>query len=166
MKHLLIVMLSFAIISCDQQVDQPTSDTAVAAGEKAEYAIVIHGGAGTIKRENMTDKQDAAYRAALNEALDIGEQILAQGGNAIDAVEKTIHYMEDSPLFNAGRGAVFTHDLKNELDASIMQGNDQNAGAVGGLSTVKHPISAARAVLENSNHVLLTGAGYINWRND
>ena len=162
MKYLLICLSILCFFSCDHKHDgdhahnHPHDDVSTA---RADYAIVIHGGAGTIKRENMTDEKDKAYRIALNEALDIGEKILNEGGSAMDAVEKTIHYMEDSPLFNAGKGAVFTHDLKNELDASIMQGSDQNAGAVGGLSTVKHPISAARAVLEHSNHVLLTGAG-------
>jgi beta-aspartyl-peptidase (threonine type) len=127
--------------------------------EPAAYAMVIHGGAGTILRTDLTPEQDAAYRQALNDALDIGEEILKNGGSAIDAVEKTIHYMEDSPLFNAGKGAVFNHDGKNEMDASIMVGSDRMAGAVGGVSNIKHPISAARAVMEKSPHVLLTGKG-------
>mgnify|MGYP000069932193 CR=1 FL=1 len=127
--------------------------------EKADYAIVIHGGAGTILRENMTPEREKAYRDALNAALDVGEQILQEGGSSADAVEQTIIFMENSPLFNAGKGAVFTSEGKNELDAAFMSGNDLNAGAVGGLTNVKNPIRAARAVMEKSKHVLLTGQG-------
>ena len=138
-----------------EQEEETTTETV----EAAEYAIVIHGGAGTITRADLTPAQDSAYRAALNAALDIGEEILKSGGDAIDAVEQTIHYLEDSPLFNAGKGAVFTNEGRNEMDASIMVGTDRMAGAVGGVSNVKHPISAARAVMERSPHVLLTGKG-------
>ncbi|MEL6123114.1 MAG: isoaspartyl peptidase/L-asparaginase, partial [Bacteroidota bacterium] len=151
----LLISLIIGLLACTS----PRSDSDSLTATSAEYAIAIHGGAGTILKENITDEQELAYRQALGEALDIGERILQKGGDAIDAVEQTIHFMEDSPLFNAGKGAVYTHDLKNELDASIMRGYDQNAGAVGGLSTVRYPISAARAVLEHSDHVLLTGAG-------
>lgn len=126
---------------------------------KPSYAIVIHGGAGTILKENMTPETEKAYRDALNAALDIGEKILADGGSSIEAVEKTIHYMEDSPLFNSGKGAVFTNEGRNELDASVMYGEDMNAGAVGGVTNIKHPISAAIAVMEKSKHVMLTGKG-------
>ncbi len=125
----------------------------------SEYAIVIHGGAGSISPEHSTPAKLAEYKSALNNALDIGEGILKSGGSALDAVEKTINYLEDSPLFNAGRGAVFTYDGKNEMDASIMVGSNHMAGAVGGVTTIKNPISAARAVMEKSKHVLLTGHG-------
>lgn len=150
---LLIITL---LISCKQSAkkDTPTADT-----QKPEYAIVIHGGAGTILKKNMTDERDKEYRDALNHALDIGEKILAEGGSSLDAVVSTIQYMEDNPLFNAGKGAVFTHAGTNELDASIMNGEDQNAGAVGGVSNIKHPISAARAVMEQSKHVMMVGKG-------
>lgn len=127
--------------------------------EVPEYAIVIHGGAGTIQRANMSAEKDSSYRAMLNAALDVGEKILAEGGSSLDAVEATIHIMEDSPLFNAGRGAVFTHEGKNAHDASIMVGSTQMAGASTGTSTVKHPISLARAVMEKSKHVMMSGAG-------
>ena len=145
-----IFFLAFSVAHCSDisSQDEPT-----------QYAIVIHGGAGTILKENMTDSLEAIYKQALNEALDIGEKILAQGGSSIEAVEKTINYLEDHPLFNAGKGAVFTHDGKNELDASIMVGNDLNAGAVGGVGTVKNPISLARAIMEKSEHVMLIGKG-------
>lgn len=157
-NYMLLVFICFMICSCGQQIDQEKKQINNRQ-EKAAYAIVIHGGAGTILKKNMTDEREAKYRQALNEALTIGESILKEGGSSMDAVEKTIHYLEDSPLFNAGKGAVFNHDGKNELDASIMRGIDQNAGAVGGLSTIKHPISAAIAVMDKSEHVLLTGAG-------
>ncbi len=126
---------------------------------RAEYAIVIHGGAGTILKENMSEEKEAAYLKVLNEALDIGEQILNSGGTSVEAVEKTIMHMEDSPLFNSGKGAVFTNAGTNELDASIMEGATQNAGAVGGVKTVRNPIQAAIAVMNNSEHVMLTGSG-------
>ncbi len=123
------------------------------------YAMVIHGGAGTIRRENMSEEMEAEYRAAMEQALTIGEDILKAGGSSLDAVTQTIIFLENDPHFNAGRGAVFTHEGKNELDASIMHGARLEAGAVGGVTTVKNPITLARAVMEKSPHVMLTGAG-------
>jgi beta-aspartyl-peptidase (threonine type) len=107
----------------------------------------------------MTEERAASIREAMNEAMDAGEAVLRAGGSSADAVEATIWVLEDSPHFNAGRGAVFTNAGINEMDASFMTGQDQNAGAVGGLTTIKHPISAARAVMERSEHVLLSGKG-------
>lgn len=124
-----------------------------------EFAIVIHGGAGTILRQNMSPEKEAAYNTKLEEAIRVGYNILKNGGNSLDAVEKTINIMEDSPLFNAGKGAVFTNAETNELDASIMDGKTLNAGASAGTKTVKNPINLARAVMENSSHVMLSGAG-------
>jgi beta-aspartyl-peptidase (threonine type) len=121
--------------------------------------LVIHGGAGTILRENMTPEREEAYRGRLTEALRTGFTILDEGGSSLDAVEATIRVMEDSPLFNAGIGAVFTHAGTNELDASIMDGATLSAGAVAGVRHVKNPITLARRVMENSRHVMLTGAG-------
>ncbi|MDX1503033.1 MAG: isoaspartyl peptidase/L-asparaginase [Thermoanaerobaculia bacterium] len=121
--------------------------------------LVIHGGAGSIDRGDLTPEEEAEYRAALEAALATGWAILEAGGSSLDAVEKTIRQLEDSPLFNAGRGAVFTADGRNELDASIMDGVSRRAGAVAGVTTLKHPISAARAVMERSKHVLLAGDG-------
>ncbi|MBK8490199.1 MAG: isoaspartyl peptidase/L-asparaginase [Saprospirales bacterium] len=126
---------------------------------QAEYAIAIHGGAGTIVKENMTPDLENAYREALDNALTIGEDVLKNGGTAMDAVEQTIIYLEDSPLFNAGKGAVLTYDGLAELDASFMDGATQNAGAVGGMQIIRNPILAARAVMEQSPHVFLTGKG-------
>jgi len=127
--------------------------------EKPAYAIVIHGGAGYIQANNFSDENKEKYLNALDTALTIGETILKDGGSSIEAVEKTINYMENNPLFNAGKGAVFTHDGQNEMDASIMYGKDQNAGAVGGVRTVKNPISLARKVMEESDHVMMVGKG-------
>lgn len=127
--------------------------------EKVAYAMVIHGGAGTISRDRITAEQDSAYRASLNQALTIGEEVLKNGGSSMDAVEKTIHYLENNTLFNAGKGAVFTHNGENELDASFMDGATKNAGAIGGVKHIEHPISLARKVMEESEHVMLTGDG-------
>ena len=147
-------------IACKQETNNnQESNGASKSEEKADYAMVIHGGAGTILKKNLSEKMEQAYRDKLNEALSAGEAILKKGGSSIDAVEQTIMIMENSPLFNAGKGAVFTNAGINELDASMMTGNNQNAGAVGGVTNIKNPILAARAVLEKSEHVLLTGKG-------
>jgi len=129
------------------------------AEEAPPTVLVIHGGAGTITRAEMTPEREASYRAKLTEALEIGHRILTAGGTGLDAVEATIRVMEDSPLFNAGKGAVFTAAGRNELDASIMDGASGKAGAVAGVTTVKNPISAARAVMEKTRHVLLATGG-------
>jgi beta-aspartyl-peptidase (threonine type) len=125
----------------------------------ASWAIVVHGGVGTILREHMTPEVEAEYRAMMKTVIDTGAAVLARGGSALDAVEQTIRLMEDSPLFNAGKGAVFTHEGRNELDASIMDGSNLAAGAVAGVTDIRNPITAARAVMEMSQHVLLTGKG-------
>lgn len=130
-----------------------------AAQSPPEYAIAIHGGAGTILKENMSPELDSAYRKALHDALGIGEAVLRDGGTAMDAVERTIIFLEDNPLFNAGKGAVLTYNGIAELDASFMDGATQKAGAVGGMHIIKNPIRAARAVMEQSPFVLLTGKG-------
>lgn len=126
---------------------------------KQEFAIIIHGGAGTILKKNMSDEMEAAYKQKLEEAIRVGYTILKNGGTSLDAVTKTINIMEDSPLFNAGKGAVFTHEETNEHDASIMDGKTLNAGASAGTTTVKNPIDLARAVMDNSPHVMLSGQG-------
>lgn len=123
------------------------------------YALVIHGGAGTILRINMTPEREAAYRQGLDDALTAGEAILSNGGSALDAVEAVIVLLENNPLFNAGKGAVFTADGNNEMDASIMRGDNLQAGAVSGVRRIKNPIAAARAVMEHSPHVFLSGEG-------
>lgn len=127
------------------------------------YAIVVHGGAGSILRENLSAEMETAYREKLTEALKVGEAILKNGGTSVDAVVETIKILEDSPLFNAGKGSVYTHDGKNEMDASIMNGKDMTAGAVAGVVTIKNPIEAAREVMQNSKHVMLSGSGAVEF---
>ncbi|WP_417456858.1 isoaspartyl peptidase/L-asparaginase family protein [Kordiimonas sp.] len=129
------------------------------ADEKPEYALVIHGGAGTITPDKLTPELDKEIRGTLLKALSTGQDILAAGGTSLDAITATIQVMENSPHFNAGKGAVFTAEGKNELDSSIMDGATLNAGAVSGVSNVKNPITLARAVMEKSVHVMLQGNG-------
>jgi beta-aspartyl-peptidase (threonine type) len=147
------------ILSCNNtgKTDKSTPEKVV--DPRQEWAIVIHGGAGGITRDKMTLAMDKEYRTALAEALNKGKKILSEGGSALDAVEQTLRIMEDNPLFNAGKGAVFNHDGKNELDASIMDGSNLAAGAVAGVMDIKNPITAARRVMTNSPHVMLSGAG-------
>ena len=129
--------------------------------EKAtcEWAIVVHGGAGGGSPENMPEERQQAYAEGIEQALAAGSAILEEGGSSLDAIEAAIKVMEDDPVFNAGRGAVFTELGENELDASIMDGRDRNAGAVAGVTNVRHPISAARLVMTESPHVMLIGEG-------
>jgi len=129
------------------------------AQETPRWSIAIHGGAGVIARARLDAETEARYRAALGAALEAGAAVLRDGGASLDAVEAVITRMEDDPLFNAGRGAVFTAEGRNELDASIMDGRTRAAGAVAGVTRTRHPISLARAVMERSPHVMLTGEG-------
>ncbi|MFQ6613322.1 MAG: isoaspartyl peptidase/L-asparaginase family protein [Fidelibacterota bacterium] len=123
------------------------------------FGLVIHGGAGTIRRENLTPELESQIRTKLQEALDAGYAALKEGRSSLDAVVATITILEDSPLFNAGKGAVFTHDGGHELDASLMTGENREAGAVAGTRRVKNPILLARKILEESPHVILSGNG-------
>ena len=157
--------LCFIFINCKNEEElkaiseKNNSKTDTLQLHKAEFSIVIHGGAGTILKENMTLETEAAYKAKLEEAIQVGYNILRNGGSSIDAVEKTINVLEDSPLFNAGKGAVFTNAETNELDASIMDGKTLNAGASAGTTIVKNPINLARKIMEHSPHVMLSGKG-------
>jgi L-asparaginase / beta-aspartyl-peptidase len=123
------------------------------------WSIAIHGGAGVIERKNLTPEQDRAYRAALAQALEIGASILRSGGDGADAIEATAKFMEDNPLFNAGRGGAIDASGKVTLDAAIMIGPGLRAGSVAGMTTTRHPISTARAVMEKTRHVFLAGEG-------
>jgi beta-aspartyl-peptidase (threonine type) len=127
-------------------------------GDKG-FALAIHGGAGTLRRGDLTVEREALYRAGLAGALAAGRDILADGGAALDAVVQTVRALEDDPLFNAGRGAVFTRDGAQEMDAAVMDGRARRAGAVAGIFGPKNPVLAARAVMERSPHVLLIGEG-------
>ena len=124
-----------------------------------DYTLAIHGGAGVILKENMTDSREAAYRKSLSKALGLGGQMLKEGYSALDSVQFVVMALENDPKFNAGKGAVFSAAGQNELDAAIMDGRDRNAGAVSSVTTIKNPIVLARAVMEKSRHVMLQGQG-------
>jgi len=162
-KIIPFILLLFLCLACKNDMNSSQTanaeNTTQANSEKPEFAIIIHGGAGTILKKNMTPEREAAYKAKLEEAIRIGYNVLKSGGSSLDAVTKTINVMEDSPLFNAGKGAVFTNAETNELDASIMDGKTLNAGASAGTTTVRNPINLARAVMEKSEHVMLSGKG-------
>jgi beta-aspartyl-peptidase (threonine type) len=135
---------------------------AIALGAQAAeqpFAIAVHGGSGAITRASLTLEREREYRAALAQALVAGQRVLSGGGSALDAVTASVMAMEDSPLFNAGRGAVLTSAATVEMDASVMDGRDRRAGAVAGVTRVRNPVAAARAVMERSPHVLLAGRG-------
>ncbi|MEW5248546.1 isoaspartyl peptidase/L-asparaginase family protein [Microbulbifer sp. 2201CG32-9] len=130
-----------------------------AFADQGPIALAIHGGAGTIERDKMSPEREKAYRDKLGEALDRGYAVLEQGGSSLDAVVTAINILEDSPLFNAGKGAVYTFDAEHELDASIMDGSTRAAGAVAGVKQVQNPINLARMVMEDSPFVMLAGEG-------
>lgn len=147
------VMCCLAIVACSSSVP-PAEPPA-----RSDWRLVIHGGAGVILRADLSAEEEVQYHAALRRALQAGGDILASGGSALDAVQAAVLPMEDDPRFNAGHGAVFTADLGHELDASIMDGRGRDAGAVAGLTRVRNPILAARAVMEQSEHVMFAGSG-------
>lgn len=165
MKRILLLsaIALFLFTNCKKEQTSPSTaentTSATETSQKKHFTIVIHGGAGTIKKENMSDEQEVAYRKKLQEALDAGYKLLEEGGSSLDAVQKAINVMEDSPLFNAGKGAVFNSAGKNELDASIMDGNTLNTGAIAGVKRIKNPINAARIVMDSTRHVMMAGQG-------
>jgi len=154
MKNLLWLTLLLAFGSCLKN-GSPSSRDSV----PGPITLVIHGGAGTMKRENMSSEQEQAYREKLTEALNSGFDELEKGGTSTNAVIASIKILEDSPLFNAGKGSVFNSEGTNEMDAAIMDGNTLQAGAVAGITTVKNPITAAYAVMAKSPHVMMIGKG-------
>ena len=135
----------------------------VEESKKIDYALVVHGGAGYIYEGRYSAEEEKEYITKLTEALEAGQKILNDGGTSLEAVETAIKILEDSPLFNAGRGAVFSSGGQNELDASIMDGNTLNAGGVAGIKHIKNPISLARTVMDKSPHVLMAGEGAENF---
>ena len=150
------------LFSCknDQKsTSERQKETSESQKKEENFGIVIHGGAGTILKENMSDSLETAYKEKLKEAITVGYNILKSGGTSMEAVTSTINIMEDSPLFNAGKGAVFTHEGTNELDASVMDGATLNAGAIAGVTRIKNPIDLALAVMNDSPHVMLSGKG-------
>lgn len=140
-----LAMVGFLLCGCHQEA-------------RVQWALVIHGGAGSIDPSTPAE-QRAAYVRGLSDALGKGRSILEQGGSSLDAVEQVLRVLEDNPLFNAGRGAVFNWEGKHEMDASIMEGRERRCGAVAGVRDIRHPISLARLVMEKTRHVLLAGSG-------
>lgn len=160
MKRFVLALAIALTTACQQESAEPIQEASpVSVPEQPEWRLVIHGGAGVILRENLTPEREAAYTAALETALEAGADVLRNGGSAVDAVQAAVIPMEDDPLFNAGRGAVFTAAAEHELDASIMSGAERDAGAVAGVKRVKNPILAARAVMDQSEHVMFAGEG-------
>ncbi|PWH84049.1 beta-aspartyl-peptidase [Algibacter marinivivus] len=157
-KYINVFIIFILVFSCKNE-SNPETESIQTNPQKAEFSIIIHGGAGSIRRDNMSEAREAMYRQKLEEAIRVGHNILKNGGTSLDAVQSTINILEDSSLFNAGKGAVFTHEGTNEHDASIMDGKTLNAGASAGTKTVKNPINLARAVMDKSPHVLLSRDG-------
>lgn len=155
LKHIAFSFLLALLFGCSSTAEQESKDSDTIG----PITIVVHGGAGTISKEIMTPEREKLYEAALTHALDTGYAILEGGGSSVDAVRGAITILENSPLFNAGKGAVFTNEEKHELDASIMNGSNLMAGAVAGVTTVKNPIQAAYMVMTKSEHVMLAGRG-------
>jgi beta-aspartyl-peptidase (threonine type) len=153
MKHFIISSLVFILISMNAIAQQAPIT------RNKGYVIVMHGGAGDITPQNTPPEKQAALKAALTKALGEGKKILAKGGTSLDAVVAAIKVLEDSPLFNAGKGAVLTAEGKAEMDAAIMDGKTLKAGAVAGVTIIRNPITAARAVMDHSEHVMLAGKG-------
>lgn len=157
-KYIGGILALLLIVGCTASEDQQNQQ------DRKDWALVIHGGAGAIS-EDRPDSVKEAYFNDLDEAVSIGEEILADGGSSLDAVESVINYLEDNPRFNAGKGAVFTHDGEHELDAAIMIGNTREAGTITGVKTIKNPISLARLVMENSEHIMFAADGAEEYAN-
>lgn len=156
MKKSILLLISLLFIACH---DSPKLSKEKDVVKAPKFGIVIHGGAGVIKKENMTDSLQKAYEAKLEEAINLGHKILSEGGTALEAVKETINVMENSPLFNSGKGAVLNADGIAELDASVMDGKTKNAGAVSGVQHIKNPINLALKVMNESDHVMLSATG-------
>ncbi len=156
MRTLLVGMVGLALL---WPIGAGVADGQIAKPAAGKWAIAVHGGAGSGEWEHMPDAKEAAYHAALERALRAGAAVLDKDGAPLDAVEATLHVLEDDPLFNAGKGAVFNEHGENEMDASIMDGKTLNAGAVAGVHFTKNPISLARSVMEKTPYVMLAGPG-------
>ncbi len=157
-RVLVPIALVLAACAAPPSAQEPAPAEAAAETARLDYALAIHGGAGVIPKD-MEEERKQEYFDALEEALRLGRDRLDGGGAALDVVEEVVRFLEDVPLFNAGKGAVFTHEGRNELDAAIMDGRDLSCGAISGVTTVKSPITLARKVMEESPHVFFTGAG-------
>lgn len=155
----LLLFAAAAALACSTSLMAQTRAAAAPGPQPPRWSLAIHGGAGTLTRTDMTPDREAAYRIALQAALDAGAKVLADGGTALDAVEAVVTQLEDDEKFNAGRGAVFTWEGGHELDAAIMDGRDRAAGAIAGVSGIRNPVTLARKVMESSPHVMLAGRG-------
>ena len=158
-NYLLLILIPLLLISCKEVDKQEGGIVEKKQKQDMTFAIVLHGGAGSIKKAYFTPEQEKAYTDKLSEALDAGYLVLQNNGSALDAVQQTINVMENSPLFNAGKGAVLNSLGKVEMDASIMDGKTLNCGAVAGVAHIKNPIIAARLVMDSTRHVFLYGEG-------
>jgi beta-aspartyl-peptidase (threonine type) len=158
LSALLLVFLPFALLAQSPPPEGGKADIVLKRADSPRWAIAIHGGAGVIPK-TLPEGEKQKYFKSLDAALKIGRDVLAGGGTSLDAVEKVIRFLEDDPLFNAGKGAVYNHEGKHELDAAIMNGRDLACGSVAALTTVKNPITLARLVMEKSQHVFLAGEG-------
>ena len=159
MKKFVYLIFAILVVSACKKESKEVPENNQNKSDKVEFSIIIHGGAGNIKRDYLSDEKEAEYSQKLEEAILIGYKILKNGGTSLDAVQKTLNVLEDSPLFNAGKGAVLTYEGINEHDASIMDGKTLNAGASAGTKTVKNPINLARAVMDKTPHVMLSRNG-------
>ncbi len=158
MKYIFLLM-TFSLAITTVSAQDTSAAKKVLEPLRQNFAIAIHGGAGNILQRNLSPEQEKAFKDKMSEALKTGYEILDTGGKAVDAVEATIRVLEDSPLFNAGKGSVFTNDGKNEMDAAIMDGKNLKAGAVAGVRTIKNPISAAKKVMQKSKFIFLSTKG-------
>src|SRR5690554_5092715 len=159
MKNVIFCVVAlFTMLSC-QSPKENTNTTSDANEDSPNFGIVLHGGAGTISKKYMSDSLEMIYNQVLEKAIRTGYEVLENGGSSMEAMTKTINILEDSPLFNAGKGAVFTHEETIELDASVMDGKTLNAGAVAGVKRIKNPIDLAVSVMNDSPHVMLVGEG-------
>lgn len=156
MKKSILLLVSLVFLACH---DSPKLSKEKEITKAPKFGIVLHGGAGVIKKENMTDSLQKAYEEKLEEAINVGHKILSEGGTAMEAVQKTINVMENSPLFNSGKGAVLNADGIAELDASVMDGKTKNAGAISGVQHIKNPVNLAIKVMNESDHVMLSASG-------
>ncbi len=160
MRNAFLFLFSLGLAGCGPNgPSSPDVQTSPPPPSRAEWSLAVHGGAGHFDTEQLSSEEQAAYRSALAGALEVGGQVLNDGGSAVDAVIATIRILEDDSLFNAGRGAVYTAEGVHELDASIMRGEDRNCGAITGLRGFRHPIEVARSVMESSEHVFFSGHG-------
>jgi beta-aspartyl-peptidase (threonine type) len=158
MKKYLSLITVFSLLILTSACQPAAEESSSEPQDTKEWSIALHGGAGYVSKDMPEDRKQA-YMESLEEALSIGSEVLANGGTALDAIEKTVNYLEDNELYNAGKGAVFTSEGRNELDAAIMDGSTLNAGAITGVTTVKNPISLARKVMTDSKHVFFSADG-------